>query len=56
MFPPPDRNGFMKQRSYTVQNLALQEVSLVYAMCALLLFFGCSFPQVNLLQSFSVEG
>ena len=43
MFHAPERNGFMKKRSYTVQGLVLLEVSLVYAVCTLLLCFGCSF-------------
>ena len=42
MFPAPESNGFMEKRSYTVQGLSLQEVSLVYAACALLLCFDCS--------------
>ena len=41
MFSAAETNGFMKKRSYTVQGLALQEVSLVYAVCTLLLCFGC---------------
>ena len=54
MFPAPKSNGFMKKRPYAVQGLPLQEVSLVYAACTLLLCFGCSFPQVSPLQSFSL--
>ena len=53
MFPPLESNGY-KKRSYTVQSLVLQELSLVYAVCTLLLCFGCSFPQVSPLQSFSL--
>lgn len=43
MFPAPESNGFMKKRSYIVQGLVLQEVSLAYAEGTLLLCFGCSF-------------
>ena len=49
-FLPPESNGFMKKRPYTVQGLVLQEVSLVYSVYTLLLCFGCSFPQVSPLQ------
>ena len=52
MFPAPERNGFMKKRSYNVQGLALQEVSLVCAVCTPLPCHGCSLPQVSPLQSF----
>ena len=46
--------GFIKKRSYTVQGLVLQEVSLLYAVYSLLLCFDCSFSQVSLLQNFSL--
>ena len=46
MFPAPKNNGFMKERSYNVQGLVLQEVSLVYAACTLMLCYGCSVSQV----------
>ena len=54
MFSALQSNSFMKKRSYTVQGLALQEVSLVCAVCTLLPCYGCSFPQFNPLQSFSL--
>lgn len=54
MFSALKNNGFMEKRSYTVQGLVLQEGSLVYVVCTLLLCFGCSFPQVSPLQSFSL--
>ena len=54
MFPALESNGFIKKWSYSVQGLALQEVFLVYAACTLLLYFGFFFPQVSLLQSFSL--
>lgn len=44
MFPAPESNGFIKKISYTAQSLVLQEVFLVYAVCTLLLCFGCFFP------------
>ena len=44
VFPVPAFNGFMKKRSFNVQGLVLQEVSLVFAVCTLLLYFGCSLP------------
>ena len=53
MFPILENNGFIMKRPYTVGSLMLQEVSLGYAMCTLLLCFGCSFP-ASLLQSFSL--
>lgn len=43
MFPAPESNDFIKRRSYTVQDLAFQEVFLVSAVCTLLLCFGHSF-------------
>ncbi|XP_027440203.2 alpha/beta hydrolase domain-containing protein 17B-like [Zalophus californianus] len=45
MFPIPESTGFMKKRSYSVQILALQEVSVVGAAGTLLLCFDCSVPQ-----------
>ena len=48
MFYAPESIGFIKERLYTVQGLALQEVSLGYAVCPLLLGFGYSLPQVSL--------
>jgi len=54
MFLALKSNGFMKKKSYTVQDLVLQELSLVCAMCTLLLCFGCFFPQVSPLQSISL--
>ena len=51
-FPVPERNGFVKKKSYTVLGLVLQEVSLVYAVCTLLLCYGCSICQVSPLHSF----
>ena len=35
MFPAFESNGFRKNRSYTVQGLVLQEVSLVCTVCIL---------------------
>ena len=52
MFPAPENNGYIKERSCTAQGLGREEVFLAYAVCTLLLCFGCSFPQVRLLQSF----
>ena len=46
MSPGSESNGFIK-RSLTVLGLVLQEMSLAYAVCTLLLYFGCSFPQVS---------
>ena len=37
MFPAPESNGFMKKRSYYIQDLELQEMSLVCGICTLLL-------------------
>ena len=54
MFPSPESNSYIKKRSYTVQGLALQKVFLVYAVCILLLHFGCSFLLISPLQSFSL--
>ena len=54
MFPAPESNSFMQKRSYTVQGLVLQEVSLAYAECTLLLRYGCSILQIRPLQSFSL--
>ena len=54
MFPAPESSGFMKKRSYNVQGLALQEVSLVCAAYILLLYYGCSVLHVSLLESFSL--
>ena len=54
MSPTPESKGFMKKRSYNVQGLAHQEVSLVCAVCTLLLYYGFTTPQVNPLQSFSL--
>lgn len=54
MCPVPESNGFIKERSYILQGLALQELLLMYAVCPLLLFFGCSFSQVSPLQNFSL--
>ena len=54
MFSAPESNGFIKKRSYTVQDLVLQEVCLVCAACThSAVCFGCSFPQVSSLLSFS---
>ena len=41
----PREYGFMKNRPYIVQGLELQEVSLLYAACTLLLCYGCSVPR-----------
>ena len=38
----------------TVQGLMLQEMFLICVVCILLLCFGCSFPQVSDLPSFSL--
>ena len=56
MFPSPETNGFMKKRSYNVQGLVLREVSLVNAVCTLLLCNVWSMSQVNPLQCFSLPG
>ena len=53
MCPAPKSHGYIK-KSYTVLGLVLPEVLLVYAVCTLLLCFGCSFPQISPLQSFSL--
>lgn len=50
MFPASETNGYIKKTLYTVQGLALWEVSLVYAVCTMLLGFGLSFPQVSPMQ------
>ena len=55
MVPAPESNGFMKKRSDNVQELVLQEVSLIYAVCTLLLCYGCSLFQVSPLQYFSLS-
>lgn len=52
IFPAPDTNGFMKKRSCSVQWLEVQGVSLVCALCTLLLCFGCSILQATCLQRF----
>ena len=52
MFLAPKGNGFMKKRSYTVRGLVLQEVSLVYAVCTLLLYLACSFLWLVLYRVF----
>lgn len=52
-FSASESKGFMK-RSYNVQSLVLQEVSLVYAACTLLWYYDCSISQVSPLQSFSL--
>ena len=55
MFPTPESNGFLKMRSsYDVWDLVLSEMFLVYATCTLLLCFGCSLPQISLMQSVSL--
>ena len=54
MLPVPASNDVMKKRSYNVQGLALQEVSLVCAACTVLLCFGCSIPKASGLQRFSL--
>ena len=46
MFLAPESNGFIKKRSCSVQDLMPQGVSLVWAMCALLLCFECSVQQL----------
>lgn len=45
MFPDPENNSFMKKEPYTVQSLVIHKVSLVYAVCTLLLCFGGSISQ-----------
>ena len=52
LFSAPEDNGYIKNRSYTAQSPGLQEVFLAYAVCILLLCFGCSFPQVSPLKTF----
>ena len=54
IFPAPESNGYIRKGFYTVGGLALQELSVVCAVCTLLLCFACSFPQVSPLQSFSL--
>ena len=54
MFHVPESNGFIKKRSYSAQDLELQEVFLGFAVCTLMLCFDCSYPQVSPLQSFSL--
>ena len=54
MFPSSESNGFMKKMVYNAQGLAIQEVFFVHAVCTMLLCFGCSFPQINPLQIFSL--
>ena len=44
MFPAPESNDFVMKRLYIVQGMELQEQYLVYAVCILLLYFGCFFP------------
>ena len=52
MFPSPESDEFINKRSYTLQCLASQEVFVMYAVCIVLLCFGCFFPQVISLQGF----
>ena len=54
IFPAPKNNGFMKKSLYNFHGLTLQDVSLVYAVCTLLLSYICSIPPVSPLQSSSL--
>ena len=55
MCPVSESNIFMRKRSYIVQGLILQAVSLVCAAGILLLYFGCSIHQASHLQRFSLS-
>ena len=46
----------MNKRSHTVQGLALQGESLMYAVCTLLLSFDFSILQTSQLQRLSLAG
>ena len=43
-FPAPENVGFIKKRSYTVQDLALHKVLLVYAVYTSAAVFWLLFP------------
>ena len=45
---------YINKGLYTVKGLALRDVFMVYAVCTLLLWFGCSFLQLSPLQSSSL--
>ena len=54
MFPAPERVGFMRKKSYSIQDLVLQRVSLMCAAHAVLLCFDCSVLQASILQRLSL--
>lgn len=54
MFPDPECNGFMNKSTCSIQGLMLQEVSLVGAACALVLYFGCCIIQATCLKRLSL--
>ena len=53
-FLAPECQGFMKNRSYSVQGLVFQGVSQLCAECTLLLCFDSSILQASHLQRLSV--
>ena len=54
MSPAPESNGLMKKRPCSVQGLVPQGVSLMCAVCTLLLCCGSSILQVSHLQRLSL--
>ena len=53
MFLVPESDGFMKNKSHSVQGLPLQGMSVVCVVC-ILLHFGCSVLQASRLQRLSL--